>query len=135
MVGVCVVGYAHHLAGLGVEERDVIIGVALVGVDGGGYPLAVGAPVHLDSGIIGGVCAAVGEQAHLAGVEVHHCNLAAVLDEGHPLSVGRDERIGAFHAVGRGEHGGLLDDGGVGKVGVILARDARTIDIVVSVAV
>ena len=104
-----------HVTGGG-DDAYVAVGVAAVGYQCECKPFAVRRPVVGELSVVLG---AVGDLAHLAALEVEDLEDVAVLDEGHFLAVGRECGPCALGLLIL-EEGLLVDEGGVGKMQLVL---------------
>jgi len=86
-------------------------------------PLSVGRPLVVKSAVTLGIGRAVGNLTHFLGVEIHHHELAAILDEGYLLAVGRILGIGALYTVVGFYERSFIDECRIGEVGIVFAVD------------
>ncbi len=102
---------------LGGDDADIAVGVAAVGDEGKGEPVAVGRPLVGEASSTGAVVLrAVGNLPHGAALEIQHFEEGAPFNEGELRAVGGESGGGPFHGVA--EERSLLDEGRVGKVHV-----------------
>ena len=134
LVEVTAVGEVGERAIFDIEQGDISVGVVHASNHFEGYPLAVGRPCVGKVSVILQIGGAIGEFLYLAALEVEHGEDMAVENESQGVAVGRHLGLGALVLVGF-EYRGLGEQGGVGKVGLLIGtRKYSLVDIVATVA-